>query len=287
MGDLEQQAVQRFGSLEDCDHHKCTVEEREEYEQHIRAGLVVYAGVDYEPLLRAAEQEADIIIWDGGNNDWPFFQSDLEIVLVDPHRPGHEIGYHPGETNLRRAQIIIINKIDSAQPHAVQQVRNTISSHNPQALVVQADSEVSVDSPELITGKRVLVIEDGPTLTHGEMQYGAGVIAAQRYGAREIVDPRPGLQGSLAKLPAQYPWITQALPAMGYSTSQLNDLADSLRHIPCEAIVLATPVDLARLIELPVPYCRVQYALKELDRPNLRDVVGQFLREQFPGRPEQ
>jgi predicted GTPase len=278
-GDLAQQAVQRFATLEDCDRHECTIEEREEYEQHIRSGVVVYAGVDYERILRAAEQEAEVILWDGGNNDWPFFRPDLEIVLLDPHRAGHELLYHPGETNLRRAQVLIVNKLDSAPVAGVQQVMRNIAQINPAATVIQARSAVSVDRPDLIRGKRVVVIEDGPTLTHGEMSYGSGVIAAQRYGAAEIVDPRPAAQGSLADTFRQYPWIDHALPAMGYSASQLQDLAATIAAVACDTIVLATPVDLPRLIPLSSPSCRVQYELEEISQPDLVQVVEKFVRE--------
>jgi predicted GTPase len=278
-GDLATQAVQRFAALEDCDRYACTIEEREEYEQHLRAGVVVYAGVDYEHILRAAEQEAEAILWDGGNNDWPFFRSDLEIVLLDPHRAGHELLYHPGETNLRRAQVLIVNKLDSAPVVGVQQVMDNITRTNPAATVIQARSTVTVDQPELIRGKRVLVIEDGPTLTHGEMGYGSGVIAAQRYGAAEIMDPRPFAQGSLVELFQHAPWITHALPAMGYSAQQLRDLAATIAAVGCDTVVIATPVDLTRLIPLPHPSCRVQYELEEISRPNLEQVVEHFLRE--------
>jgi predicted GTPase len=278
-GDLEKQAVQRFAALEDCDRHQCTVEEREEYEQHLRQGIVVYAGVDYERILRSAEQEADVILWDGGNNDWPFFRSDLEMVVLDPHRAGHELLYHPGETNFRRAQVLIVNKLDSAPIEGVQQVMNNIRQTNPQAIVVQARSAISVDSPDLIRGKRVLVIEDGPTLTHGEMGYGSGIIAARRHGATEIVDPRPYAQGSILDVFRQYPWVTNALPAMGYSAAQLHDLAATVAATPCDTIVIATPVDLGRLISLPVPFCRVRYDLEEMGEPRLAALVDQLLRE--------
>ncbi|MCS6927825.1 MAG: cyclic 2,3-diphosphoglycerate synthase, partial [Candidatus Binatia bacterium] len=243
-GDLANQAVQRFATLEDCDRYACTIEEREEYEHHLRAGVVVYAGVDYERILRAVEQEAEVILWDGGNNDWPFFRSDLEIVLLDPHRAGHELLYHPGETNLRRAQVLIVNKLDSAPVAGVQEVMRNIAQINPTATVLQARSAVSVDRPDCIRGKRVLVIEDGPTLTHGEMSYGSGVIAAQRYGAAALVDPRPFARGSLAQIFRDYPWIAHALPAMGYSAAQLQDLAATIAAAPCDTVVIATPVDL-------------------------------------------
>jgi predicted GTPase len=276
-GDLNQQAVQRFATIEDCDRHNCTIEEREEYEQHIKDGVVVYAGVDYARILEAAEKEADIILWDGGNNDWPFIKSNLEIVVLDPHRAGHELLYHPGETNFRRAQVLIVNKIDSAPVSGVQQVMVNIAAVNPNATVVQARSNITVDKPELITGKRVLVIEDGPTLTHGEMSYGSGTIAAQKHGAMEIVDPRPNAKGSLAEVYKNYPWVGKALPAMGYSAAQLADLRATIDATPCDSIVIATPVDLARLNALPKPTCRVRYDLKEMSQPDLATLVGEFL----------
>lgn len=279
-GDLAKQAVQRFASLADCDQHQCTIEEREEYEQHIRSGVVVYAGVDYERILRAAEQEADVIVWDGGNNDWSFFRPDLEIVVLDPHRAGHELRYHPGETNVRRAHVLIVNKLDSAPVSQVQQVMDNIAQLNPQARVIQARSAVSVDQPELIRGRRVLAIEDGPTLTHGEMGYGSGVIAAGRYGAAEIVDPRPAAQGSLIEVFQRCPWIEHALPAMGYSADQLQDLAATIAAVDCETIAIATPVDLSRLLPLPHPACRVQYDLEEVSRPDLAEVLEGFLHTQ-------
>jgi predicted GTPase len=256
-GDLSRQAVQRFASIKDCDRQRCTIEEREEYEQHIAEGVVVYAGVDYLRILNAAENEADIILWDGGNNDWPFFRPDLEIVLVDPHRAGHELLYHPGETNLRRAQVIVVNKLDSAPVGGVQQVMANVAQINPKATVIQAKSNVSVDKPEMVRGKRVLVIEDGPTLTHGEMGYGSGVIAAQRYGAAEIVDPRLSARGSLVEIFARYPWVGKALE--------------------CDTIIVASPVDLGRLIALPKPHCRVRYDLEEISSPDLGDAVAIFL----------
>lgn len=277
-GDLSRQAVQRFASVEDCDRQECTIEEREEYEQHVREGTVVYAGVDYARILAAAQKEADIILWDGGNNDWSFFRPDLEIVLLDPHRAGHELLYHPGETNLRRAAVLVVNKLDSAPLAGVQQVMANIARINPKATVIQARSAVSVDQPALIRGRKVLVIEDGPTLTHGEMGYGSGTIAARRYGAAEVADPRPWAQGTLIEIFGLYPWVGRALPAMGYSQSQLQDLAATIEATPCETIVIATPVDLARLIPLPKPYCRVRYDLEEISHPDLAEVVCGFLR---------
>jgi len=278
-GDLAAQAVQRFAAVEDCDRHKCTIEEREEYEQHIREGVIVYAGVDYARILAAAEKEADVILWDGGNNDWSFFRPDLEIVLLDPHRAGHELLYHPGETNLRRAQVLIVNKIDSAPVRGVQQVMANAAAINPKATLIQARSNVTADKPELITGNRVLVIEDGPTLTHGEMAYGSGAIAAHKYGAAEVVDPKPTARGSLAEVFQHYPWVGRALPAMGYSQAQLDDLTATIAATPCDAIVVATPVDLARLIHLPKPHCRVRYDLEEIGHPDLNQVLAVFLPE--------
>ncbi len=276
-GDLSRQAVQRFAALEDCDRYQCTIEEREEYEQHINAGVVVYAGVDYARILAQAEQEADIILWDGGNNDWPFFRSDLEIVLLDPHRAGHEMLYHPGETNFRRARVLIVNKMDSAPVSGVQQVMTNIAAINPQATLIQARSNIAVDKPELIRGKRVLVIEDGPTMTHGEMAYGSGTIAAQRHGAAEIIDPKPSARGSLIKTFKDFPWVGKAIPAMGYSSEQLEDLTATINATPCDSIIIATPIDLARLIDLANPSCRVRYDLQEISRPGLAEIVDDFV----------
>ena len=284
-GDLAAQAVQRFATLADCDRQHCTIEEREEYEQHINEGVVVYAGVDYARILTEAEKEADIILWDGGNNDWSFFKSDLEIVLLDPHRPGHELLYHPGETNFRRAQVLIVNKIDSAPVHGVQQVLANIAAINPRATVIQARSNIIVDHPELIRGMRVLVIEDGPTMTHGEMGYGSGTIAAQKHGAIELVDPRPNAIGSLVEVFARYPWVGRALPAMGYSDAQLNDLTVTINQTSCDSVVIATPVDLARLIPISKPHCRVRYDLEETTHPDLAEVVSDFLGQRNATRP--
>ena len=278
-GDLSRQIAQRFAVIEDCDRQHCTIEEREEYEQHIKEGVTVYAGVDYAQILAAAEKEADIILWDGGNNDWPFVRADLEVVLVDPHRAGHEMLYHPGETNLRRAGVLVVNKIDSAPVSGVEQVMRNIAEVNSAAPVIQARSQISVDKPELVRGQRVLVIEDGPTLTHGEMAYGSGIIAAQRYGAAEIVDPRPCARGSLIQTFARYPWVGKALPAMGYSDAQLADLAGTIEAISCDTIIIATPVDLARLIALPKPFCRVRYDLEEIGHPDLTEIVSRFLQK--------
>jgi predicted GTPase len=276
-GDLSRQALQRFATVADCDDANCTVEEREEYEQHIKDGVVVFAGVDYRHILEAAEKEADVILWDGGNNDWPFFRSDLEIVVLDPHRAGHELLYHPGETNFRRAEALIVNKIDTAPVAGVRQVLANIAAVNPGATVIQARSHITVDKPELISGKRVLVIEDGPTLTHGEMSYGSATIAAQKHGAAEIVDPRPRARGSLAAIFQSYPWVGPALPAMGYSKAQLADLAATIEDTPCDSIVIGTPVDLARLLPLSRPRARVAYNLEEVSKPDLADIVSGFI----------
>ena len=279
-GDLARQAVQRFATVEDCDRQDCTIEEREEYEQHITDGVIVYSGVDYARILAEAEKEADVILWDGGNNDWPFFRADLQIVLLDPHRAGHELLYHPGETNFRRADVLIVNKIDSAPVSGVQQVMANIAAVNPGATVIQARSNISVDRAELICGKRVLVIEDGPTLTHGEMAYGSGTIAAQKHRAAEIVDPRPTAVGSLKETFARYPWVGKAIPAMGYSAAQLGDLAATIHATPCDSVVIATPVNLARLIDIFQPCCRVRYDLSETTKPGLADIVDDFLERQ-------
>jgi predicted GTPase len=279
-GDLGAQAVQRFAAIEDCDRQHCTIEEREEYEQHIQNGVVVYAGVDYGLILAQAEREADVILWDGGNNDWPFFKSDLEIVVLDPHRAGHEMLYHPGETNFRRAQVLIVNKTDSAPVDGVARVMSNIAAINPAATVIQARSNITVDRPELIRDKKVLVIEDGPTLTHGEMAYGSGTIAAQKHGAAEIVNPKPNAAGSLADVFKNFPWVGRALPAMGYSPTQLDDLAATIGATECDSIVVASPVDLARLISLPKPTCRVRYDFEEISRPDLAAVMEDFLRRQ-------
>lgn len=280
-GDLSRQIAQRFATLEDCDRQHCTIEEREEYEQHIRAGVMVFAGVDYVKVLAAAEQEADIILWDGGNNDWPFVRADLEVVLLDPHRAGHELLYHPGETNLRRAGVLVVNKIDSAPVAGIEEVMRNIRAVNPMAAIVQARSKISLDTPERVRGRRVLVIEDGPTLTHGEMAYGSGIIAAQSYGASEIVDPRSCARGSLIEIFARYPWVGKALPAMGYSDAQLQDLAETINAVSCDTIIIATPVDLARLVPLPRPSCRVRYDLEEIGHPDLAGIVSGFLQKRI------
>jgi predicted GTPase len=275
-GDLVQQKVQRFAALEDLDRHRCTIEEREEYEPHIVAGGIIYAGVDYGAILAEAQAEADVILWDGGNNDLPFYRSDLEIVVADPHRPGHERTYHPGETNLRRAHVVVINKIDSAGREGVDIVRRSIRELNPAAVVVDAASPLTVERPEEIRGRRVLAVEDGPTLTHGEMKYGAGVLAALRHGAAEIVDPRPFAVGTSAKTFAAYPGIGTLLPAMGYGEEQTRDLEETIARTPCDLVLVATPVDLRRVVTIRHPAQRVGYELQEIGRPDLRDVLERF-----------
>lgn len=272
-GVLAEQAVQRFASYEDLDRHKVTIEEREEYEPHLDRGVVVYAGVDYEKILRQAEQEADIVLWDGGNNDFPFFQPDLNIVIVDPLRAGHEHSYHPGEVNLRMADVIVINKIDSAPPDNVIAVRESIRQYNPGATVVEAASPIFVDDPTAIRGKQVLVVEDGPTLTHGEMSYGAGVVAARRFGAAGLVDPRPYAVKSITATFEKYPTTGTLLPAMGYGEGQQEDLEETIRNTPADLVIIATPIDLTRVIRIDKPYQRVRYELQEIGQPTLAGLL--------------
>jgi predicted GTPase len=278
-GDLVAQRVQRFGELRDCDNYNCTVEEMEEYEPHVTRGNVIYAGVDYQAILKAAEEDprgCDVIVWDGGNNDFPFFKPDLMITVADPHRPGHEVSYYPGEITLRIADVVVINKIDSASPENIQTVRNSIARVNPDATVVDAASPIRVDNPEVIKEKRVLVIEDGPTLTHGEMRYGAGTLAAQRYGAAELVDPRPYTVGTITEAFKHYPHIGALLPAVGYGEQQLKDLEATINKTDCDAVVVATPIDLSRIIDIKKPSTRVYYELQEIGTPNLDDIISEF-----------
>mgnify|MGYP001452992650 FL=1 len=272
-GDLARQRVQRFADYADLDKHDVTIEEREEYEPHLDRGVVVFAGVDYEAILREAEQEADIILWDGGNNDLPFFQPDLYFVVVDPHRPGHELTYHPGEANLRMADVVVINKVDTAPPDGVRKVRESIRQVNPDAIVIEAASPTFVDDAEAIHGKRVLVIEDGPTLTHGEMAYGAGVVAAQRFGASELVDPRPYAVGSIIETFEKYPTTGTLLPAMGYGAKQRADLEATIRNTPADLVLVATPIDLSRVITIDKPFRRVRYELQELGNPTVAELL--------------
>jgi predicted GTPase len=276
-GQLADQRVQRFGSFEDLDRHHCTVEEREEYEPHIKNGTTVYAGVDYGAILEEAEKEADVILWDGGNNDFSFYEPDLTITVVDPHRPGHELSYHPGEINFRLADVIVINKVDSAPPGGVDQVRENIRRVNPRALVVEAASPIAVDDPAIIAGKRVLVIEDGPTLTHGGMTYGAGVVAARKFGAAEIIDPRPWVVGRIKAAFEQYPGIGPLLPALGYGAEQTADLERTVQAVPADAVVIATPIDLRRLITFDRPAVRVTYDLQPIGKPDLTAPIAELL----------
>ena len=272
-GNLVEQAVQRFASYADLEKHHCTIEEREEYEPHIDRGIIVYAGVDYEAILRQAEQEADVIVWDGGNNDLPFYKPDLHIVVVDPHRPGHELSYHPGEANLRMAHVVVINKVDTADLDHVATVRDNIRLVNPEAIVIEAASPIFVDNPAAIRGKDVLVVEDGPTLTHGEMAYGAGVVAARRFGAAHIVDPRPWAVRSIADTYAKYPSTGPVLPAMGYGGQQVTDLQETINNVPCDLVIIATPIDLTRILEIARPTQRVRYELQEIGKPDLVDIL--------------
>jgi len=278
-GDLVKQKAQRFASYEDLDKYECTIEEREEYEPYIDMGGVVYAGVDYGEILKQAEQEADIIIWDGGNNDIPFYKPDLHIVVVDPHRPGHEVKYHPGETNLRMAHIVIINKEETADKANIDLVRKHIMEVNPNATVIDAASPLFVEHPEKIRGKRVLAIEDGPTLTHGEMTYGAAVIAAMKYGAAELVDARDYAVGSIVDTYNKYPHIHNYLPAMGYGKQQIKDLEATINNTPCDLVVSGTPIDLNRVVNVNKPIVRVRYELDEIGTPTLRDVLEDFLKK--------
>jgi predicted GTPase len=285
-GDLAAQAVQRFGTYQDFDRHHCTIEEREEYEHHVAAGSVVFAGVDYARILKEAEQEADVILWDGGNNDLPFYRPSLWVVVADPHRPGHELRYYPGETNLYRADVIVINKLDSATPEGIDEVSRNIARRNPRARVIRARSAVTVHGDtSLITHRRVLCIEDGPTVTHGEMRYGAATVAAKTYGAAEIVDPRPYAVGEIADTFRNYPGIGALLPAMGYGDAQIADLEKTIRAVPCDAVIVGTPIDLSRLVRVDKPALRVTYALAEIGAPTLADVIDQFAQAHPAGAP--
>ncbi len=279
-GNLVRQEVQRFADFDDLDEHECTIEEREEYEPHLVNGVIVYAGVDYEKILRQAEQEVDIILWDGGNNDFPFYVSDFHIVVADPHRPGHESTYYPGEMNARMADVFVINKVDTAQPEAVIAVREALFRLNPRAIQIEAASPLFVEDPQAIRGKRVLVIEDGPTLTHGEMAYGAGYVAARRFGAAEIVDPRPYAVRSIAATYEKYPKTGPILPAMGYGAQQIKDLEETINRAEADLVIIGTPIDLNRLLKINKPTQRVRYELQEIGQPTLADL----LREKFGPR---
>ncbi len=281
-GDLAKQKVQRFATLDDLEKHHCTIEEMEEYEPHVVRGNVIYAGVDYEAILRQAEKDpdgCDVILWDGGNNDFPFYKPGLMVTVADPHRAGHEMNYYPGEVNFRMADVIIINKIDSANGADIDKVRNNIRAANPKAIVVDGASPISIDNPELIAGKKVLVIEDGPTLTHGEMKIGAGMVAAGKFGASEIVDPRPYAVGKLAETFKLYPEIGVLLPAMGYGKEQIRDLEKTIDATPCDAVIIGTPIDLNRIVKINKPTTRVHYDLQEIGFPDLNSILDRFIKE--------
>lgn len=277
-GDLTKQICQRFATLFDLDKHHCTIEEREEYEPHIRQGTVVYAGVDYGIILKEAEKEARVIVWDGGNNDIPFYQPDLHITVVDPHRPGDELSYFPGETNLLLADVVLINKVDSADYQDIEQVRFNVRSTNPEAILIEAASPIFLDHPERIRGKRVLVVEDGPTLTHGGMTYGAGVIAAEKFGAKDIIDPRPWVRGEIKTAFEKYPEIGPLLPALGYDKQQIQDLQRTINAVSCDSVIIATPIDLTRLLKINKPLIRVRYELQEIGKPDLEEAIEKFLK---------
>ncbi|MCD6252816.1 MAG: GTPase [Thermotogae bacterium] len=281
-GDLVQQRVQRFATYEDLDKYRCTIEEREEYEPHIDRGSVIYAGVDYEEILRAAESEdPDVILWDGGNNDFSFYKSDLKIVVADPHRPGHEVSYYPGMVNLLMADVVVINKEETASPEGIETVRENVARWNPDAVVIDATSPIFVEDPSMIRDRSVLVVEDGPTLTHGEMEYGAGYVAAKRFGAREIVDPRPFAVGSIVDTYRKYAHLSHILPAMGYGERQIRELEETINHSDAEVVVIGTPIDLRKVAHLKKPAVRVRYELQEIGKPDLEDVLGDFLQKKL------
>jgi predicted GTPase len=276
-GDLRAQVRQRYASYADLERNDATIEEREEYEPHLERGHVVYAGVDYEQILRSAEEEADVVLWDGGNNDFPFFRPDLFVVVVDPLRAGHETSYHPGETNLRMADVLVINKVDSATPEQIAEVEGSIARLNPRAQVIHARSAVTVDDPEMVRGKRAVVVEDGPTLTHGEMSYGAGAVAARRFGASEIVDPRPYAVGSIRDTFEKWQQLDRVIPAMGYGERQVAELEQTINAVPADVVLVGTPVDLGRVMTLDKPALRVRYELEEIGEPNLRGILTEFV----------
>ena len=275
-GDLTKQKVQRFATIEDLKKHDCTIEEMEEYEPHIDRGSVVFAGIDYKAILNKAEKEADIILWDGGNNDMPFYKPDLFLVIVDPHRPGHELLFYPGESNLLMADVVVINKMDTAEPENIATVRANIASVNPGATIIEASSPVTVEKPDVIKGKRCLVVEDGPTLTHGGMKFGAGIVAAEKFGATEVVDPRPWITGTIAETFESYPDIGKLLPAMGYGEQQIKDLEATINAADCDVVIIGTPIDLRRLLHIEKPSVRVTYNLKETGRPTVANVLEPF-----------
>jgi predicted GTPase len=274
-GNLRNQVCQRFSTLKDLDKYECTIEEREDYEPHIMNGVVVYSGVDYEKILREAEKEAEVIVWDGGNNDLPFYKPDLHIVVADPHRPGHELKYHPGEANLRMADVVIINKVDTADPKNIETVKKNVKEANPKAVIIEAMSPITVDNLELVKDKRVLVVEDGPTLTHGGMPYGAGTVIAKRLGAKEIVDPKPYAVGSIVEAYKKYTHLGPILPALGYGDQQIQELEETINATPCDVVVVGTPIDIRAVIHLNKPAVRVKYELQEVGSPNLEEILSQ------------
>jgi len=278
-GDLREQIWQRYENYADLDRYNCTIEEREEYEPHLDRGNILYAGVDYQEILTRAEKDVDIIVWDGGNNDLPFYKPDLHIVVTDPHRAGHEMTYYPGEANLRMADVVVMNKIDTADLDKINQLRQNIHQLAPEAILIEAASPLTVDHPELIRDKRVLVVEDGPTLTHGEMKYGAGVVAAQKYGAKEIVDPRPYAIGTIKDTYTKYPGIGTLLPAMGYGKKQIQELEDTINAVDCDIVIIGTPIDLSRIVKINKKSIRVKYELQEIGRPNLEEVLNQKIKD--------
>ncbi|MFO7938324.1 MAG: cyclic 2,3-diphosphoglycerate synthase [Bacteroidales bacterium] len=281
-GDLVAQRVQRFADVKDLEKHKCTIEEMEEYEPHVVRGNVIYSGVDYEAILREAEKDpdgCDVVLWDGGNNDFPFYKPDLMVTVADPHRPGHELNYYPGEATLRLADVVVINKMDSANPEAIQEVRQNIMAVNPNAQVIDGASPIKVDDPEVIRGKRVLVVEDGPTLTHGEMKIGAGTVAAQKFGASECVDPRPYTVGKLTETFKTYPNIGALLPAMGYGDQQVKDLEKTINKTDCDSVIIGTPIDLNRIVNIKKPNTRVYYDLQEIGHPNFNQIIDEFVKK--------
>jgi len=278
-GDLREQIWQRYENYTDLDRYNCTIEEREEYEPHLDRGNILYAGVDYQEILKRAEKDVDIIVWDGGNNDLPFYKPDLHIVVTDPHRAGHEMTYYPGEANLRMADIVVMNKIDTADSDKINQLRENIHQLAPEAILIEAASPLTIDHPELIRGKRVLVVEDGPTLTHGEMKFGAGIVAAQKYGAKEIIDPRPYAIGTIKDTYIKYPRIGTLLPAMGYGEKQIQELEDTINAVDCDIVIIGTPIDLSRIIKINKKSIRVKYELQEIGRPDLEEVLSHKIKD--------
>lgn len=278
-GDLREQIWQRYENYADLDRYNCTIEEREEYEPHLDRGNILYAGVDYQEILTRAEKDVDIIVWDGGNNDLPFYKPDLHIIVTDPHRAGHEMTYYPGEANLRMADVVVMNKIDTADPDKINQLRENIHQLAPGAILIEAASPIAIDHPELIRGKRVLVVEDGPTLTHGEMKFGAGIVAAQKYGAKEIVDPRPYAIGTIKDTYTKYPGVGTLLPAMGYGKKQIQELEDTINAVDCDIVIIGTPIDLSRIIKINKKSIRVKYELQEIGRPDLEEVLSQKIKD--------